>query len=78
MFGASNAYEWNQAGCSDYPSRPAYLVEDVDEGYSIVTLQRHRGVHTLRRCQHRGQSVWELSGFYINGHELREEGVLEC
>ena len=65
-------------GCSDCPSRPAYLIEDVNEGHSIVALQRHRGVHTLWRCQHRGQGVWELSGSYINGHKLREEGVLEC
>ena len=77
MFGASNAYEWNQAGCSDYPSRPVYLVEDVDEGYSTVTLQRHRGVHTLLRSQHLGEGVWELPGSYIDGHELCEEGILE-
>ena len=78
MFGASNAYEWNQAGCSVYPSRPVYLVEDVDEGYSTVTLQRHRGIHTLLRCQHRGQCARKLPGSYIDGHELCEEGILEC
>ena len=55
-----------------------YLIEDVHEGQSIVTLQRHRGVHALLRSQHLGEGVWEFPGSYVNGRELREEGVLEC
>ena len=60
IFGTSNACGWSQTGCSDFPSRPVYLIEDVDEGQSIVALQRHRGVYTLLRCQHRSEGVREL------------------
>jgi len=38
-------------------SSAAYLIEDVHEGQSIVTLQRHRGAHTLLRCQHLDEGV---------------------
>ena len=64
-------------GYSDHHP-PTYLIEDVDKGQRIIALQGHRGVHTLRRCQHRGKGVREFPGSYINGHELREECVLEC
>ena len=62
---------------SDY-HRPAHLIEDVNEGLSIVALQRHCSIDTLLRCQHLSEGVWELSGSYVNRHELREEGILEC
>ena len=39
IFGASNACEWDQTGRSDYSSQPAYLIEDVSKGHSIVALQ---------------------------------------
>jgi len=76
IFGASKACLGGQTRRSDY-RRSAHLIEDVDEGLSIVTLQRHRGLDTLLRCQHLSEGVWELSGFDVNGHELCEEGILE-
>ena len=57
---------------------PTHLIKDIDKGYSVVTLQRHRGVHALLRCQHLGEGVWEFPGSYVNGCELGEEGILEC
>ena len=45
--GASNACTEDRTGYPDYLSRPAYLIEDVHEGHSIIALQRHRGVQTL-------------------------------
>ena len=77
MFGASKACAMDQVGYSGYP-QPAYLIEDVHEGQSFVALQRHRGVHTLLRCQHFGEGVWEFRGSYVNRRELGEEGILEC
>ena len=77
IFGASNACAWDQMRCSDCSNRPAYLVEDADEGHSIVALQRHRGVYTLLRSQHFGEGVWEFPRSYVDGRELGEEGVLE-
>ena len=68
---------WDQTVCSDFHWL-THLIEDVDEGQRVVTLQRHCGVHALLGCQHRGERIWELSRSYINGHELRDEGVLEC
>ena len=56
----------------------AYLIEDVDKGRSIFALQRHRDVHTLLRFQRLDKGVWELSGFYVNRHDLRDEGIAGC
>jgi hypothetical protein len=53
----------------------AYLIEDVDKGQSILALQRHRDVHTLLGFQRLDKGVWKLSGSYVNGRELREEGI---
>jgi len=58
--------------------RPAHLVEDVNQGQCVVTLQRHRSVHALLGRQHLGKGVWEFPGSYINRRELSEEGILEC
>ena len=76
MFGASKACIGDQTGCSDYHRR-AYLIKYVNESQSIVSLQRHGGVHPFLRRQHVSEGVWELPGPYVDGHELREEGVLE-
>ena len=77
IFGASKAYVGDQPECPDYP-RAAHLIEDVDEGQSIVALQRHRGIDTLLGCQHLGEGVWEFPGSYVNGRELREEDIPGC
>ena len=78
MFGASKACTGGggQAGCSDH-HWPAHLIEDVDEVQSIVSLQRHRGVRTLLRCQHLSERVWEPPQSGVDGHELGEEGIHE-
>ena len=76
MFGASKTCTRGSIGCSDYPRLP-HLIKDIDEGQSIVALQRHRCVHTLLRCQHLGESAWERSGSYVDGRELHEERILE-
>ena len=44
------------AGCSGY-AQAAHLIEDINEGESVVTLERHGGIHTLLRCQHLGEGV---------------------
>ena len=61
------------------PYRSAYLIEDVDEsqGICIISLQRHRCIHTHLRCQHLGEKVWELPGSYVDGHKLDQESILE-
>ena len=64
------------AGRSDY-HQAAHLVEDIDEGQSIVALERHRSIHALLRRQHLSESVWELPGSDVNRHELRKESILE-
>jgi hypothetical protein len=66
-----------QMGCCDSP-QPAHLIEDVDKDQGIITLRRHRGDHTLLRCQQPGEGVWELLGSYVDRYELHEEGVLGC
>jgi len=77
MSGASKACaKWlNRA--LDY-SLSACLIEDVDEGQGIVTLQRHRGIHIFLRCQHPGEPGMELPGSCVNGLELSEERVPGC
>ena len=77
IFGASKAYTRDQ---QDVPIiiKSAHLIEDADEGYSIVALERHRGIHALLRRQHLGEGVRELVGSYVNRHELCEEGTPEC
>ena len=67
---------WDQTGCSDFHWL-IHPIEDVNEGQRVVALQRHCGVHSLLGCQHRSEGLWELPGSYINGHELREEGIFE-
>ena len=58
--------------------QPAHLIENIDEGQSIVALERHRGIHAFLRPQHPSERVWELPGSNVDGHELCEERVLEC
>jgi len=55
-----------------------YLIKDVNKGQGIIALQRHRSVHALLGCQHLREGGWKLPGPYVNGRELREEGILEC
>jgi len=76
MSGASKACVCDQTEFSGH-HRPAYLIEDLNKSRSVVALQRHRGVHTLLRCQHLDDGVWELRGSYVNGCELGEESVPE-
>ena len=60
-------------GCSRPTS--AHLIEDADEGQSIVVLQRYSSIHTLLRRQHLGEGFCELAGSYVNVPELREECI---
>jgi len=74
MSGDSKAYAGGQTrGCSHPTS--THLIEDVDEGQSIIALQRYRGAHILLRRQYLGEGFCELAGSYVNGPELREECI---
>lgn len=44
-------------GWSNY-LRPTYLIQDV------------KASSPCSKCQHRGESVWELSGSYVNRHKI--------
>lgn len=54
-----------------------HLIENVDEGQSVIALQRHRSVDTLLGPQHLGEGIWELPGSCIDGRELRKERIIE-
>lgn len=47
-----------------------YLIKGIDEPGGGIVPQRHPGVHTLSRCQHLCEGVWELPGSYAKGHAL--------
>ena len=77
IFGASKAYTRVQWGVL-ITIKSAYLIEDIDEGQSMVALERHRGIHALLRREHPGKIVWEFPGSDVERHQLREEGILGC
>lgn len=69
-FGASKTYGGRSDWQPDSHLLHAYLIDDVDEGQSILVLQQQCGVHIFLRCQHLGERVLVLPGFYVEGGML--------